>query len=149
MPTDRTASVTWNGNLMDGEGTIEQVTSGVFSSLEVDWLNRAEDPQGKTSPEELIAAAHAACFAMAFSHALDQAGATPERLETTATVTFVPGTGITKSALTVRGSVTGIEPEQFQDLAETAKDDCPVSTALRGNVELSLDAQLVGAAQSA
>ena len=149
MPTDRTASVTWRGNLMEGEGTIEQVTSGVFSSLEVDWANRAEDPQGKTSPEELIAAAHAACFSMAFSHALAEAGATPERLEASATVTFVPGTGISKSVLTVRGSVPGIEADRFRELAEAAKDGCPVSKALQGNVELSVDAQLLDTARSA
>src|SRR3954453_22136697 len=130
MATDRTASVTWRGNLMDGEGTIEEGTSGVLSSLEVDWANRAEDAQGKTSPEELIAAAHAACFSMAFSHALAQEGATPERLEGLATVTFVPGTGITKSALSVRGSVRGIDADRFGELAEAAKDDCPVSKAL-------------------
>jgi osmotically inducible protein OsmC len=149
MPTDRTASVTWRGNLMDGEGTIEQVTSGVLSSLEVDWANRAEDPQGKTSPEELIAAAHAACFSMAFSHALAEEGATAERLEASATVTFVPGTGITKSALKVRGTVPGIDADRFRELAEGAKDGCPVSKALSGNVELTVDAELVAAAQSA
>jgi osmotically inducible protein OsmC len=149
MPTDRTASVTWRGNLMDGEGTIEQVTSGALSSLEVDWANRAEDSQGKTSPEELIAAAHAACFSMAFSHALAQEGATAERLEASATVTFVPGTGITKSVLSVRGNVPGIEADRFRELAETAKDDCPVSKALRGNVELSVDAELLDAARPA
>jgi osmotically inducible protein OsmC len=149
MATERTASVTWRGSLMDGEGTIDSVTSGVLSSLEVDWLNRSEDPRGKTSPEELIAAAHAACFAMALSHALAQAGSAPDRLETSATVTFVPGTGITSSKLTVHGSVQGIDADRFHELAEGAKNDCPVSSALTGNVELSLEAELVGAAQSA
>ena len=149
MATDRTARVTWRGSLMDGEGTIDSVTSGILSSLEVDWLNRAEDPQGKTSPEELIAAAHAACFAMALSHALAEAGSTADKLETSATVTFEPGTGITSSALTVRGSVSGVDADRFRELAEGAKDNCPVSKALAGNVELSLDAELVGAAQSA
>ena len=149
MPTDRTASVTWRGNLMEGEGTIEEVTSGVLSSLEVDWANRAEDPQGKTSPEELIAAAHAACFSMAFSHALAQEGASPDRLEASATVTFVPGTGITKSALAVRGSVPGIDAGRFREMAETAKNDCPVSKALQGNVELTVEAELLDTARSA
>ena len=98
MATERKASVTWQGDLMSGHGTIESVTSGVLGPLEVDWANRAEDAQGKTSPEELIAAAHAACFAMALSNGLAKDGHAPERLETSATVTFVPGTGITKSA---------------------------------------------------
>src|SRR5215211_4010452 len=135
MATERTASVTWRGSLMDGEGTIDSVTSGVLSSLEVDWLNRSEDPQGKTSPEELIAAAHAACFAMALSHALAQAGSEAERLETSATVSFVPGTGITNSVLSVRGTVPGIDADRFRQLAEEAKDGCPVSKAFSGNVE--------------
>ena len=148
MATDRTASVTWHGGLMDGGGTIESVTSGVLSSLEVDWANRAEEAQGKTSPEELIAAAHAACFSMAFSAALAKAGNPAERLETSATVTFVPGTGITKSALTVRGIVPGIDEETFHELADQSKDGCPVSKALAGNVELSLEAELVGAVPS-
>lgn len=149
MATERTAHVTWRGSLMDGEGTIESVTSGVLSALDVDWANRAEDAQGKTSPEELLAAAHAACFSMALSHALAEAGSPPERLETSATVTFVPGTGITKSALEVRGTVSGIDADRFRQLAEGARDGCPVSMALTGNVELSVDAELVGAAQSA
>ncbi len=148
MATDRTASVTWHGGLTDGGGTIESVTSGVLSSLEVDWANRAEDAQGKTSPEELIAAAHAACFSMAFSGALAKAGHAPERLETSATVIFVPGTGITKSALTVRANIPGIDESTFHELAEQSKDGCPVSKALEGNVELSLEAELVGAVPS-
>jgi lipoyl-dependent peroxiredoxin len=142
MATERKASVTWYGDLMSGEGTIETVTSGVLGPLEVDWANRAEDAQGKTSPEELIAAAHAACFAMALSNGLAKDGHAPERLETSATVTFVPGTGITKSALTVTGSVPGLDEEGFRQAAEDAKENCPVSSALKGNVELELDAQL-------
>jgi osmotically inducible protein OsmC len=90
---DRTANVTWTGSLLDGGGTIERVGSGAFGPLEVTWASRAEEPEGRTSPEELIAAAHAACFSMALSHGLSQAGSPPERLETSATVTFVPGTG--------------------------------------------------------
>src|SRR5919197_2093338 len=100
MATDRRAEVVWQGSLMDGSGRIEQVTSGALGGLEVSWPSRAEEPGGKTSPEELIAAAHAACFAMALSHGLAQEGNAPERLETSSTVTFVPGTGITKSVLT-------------------------------------------------
>jgi lipoyl-dependent peroxiredoxin len=142
MATERKASVTWYGDLMSGEGTIESVTSGVLGPLEVDWANRAEDAQGKTSPEELIAAAHAACFAMALSNGLAKDGHAPERLETSATVTFVPGTGITKSALTVTGSVPGLDEDGFRRAAEDAKENCPVSAALKGNVELELDARL-------
>jgi osmotically inducible protein OsmC len=142
MATERKASVTWQGDLMSGQGTIETVTSGVLGPLEVDWANRAEDAQGKTSPEELIAAAHAACFAMALSNGLAKEGHAPERLETSATVTFVPGTGITKSALTVTGQVPGLDEEGFRAAAEEAKENCPVSSALKGNVELELDARL-------
>jgi osmotically inducible protein OsmC len=142
MATERKASVTWQGDLMSGHGTIESVTSGVLGPLEVDWANRAEDAQGKTSPEELIAAAHAACFAMALSNVLAKDGHAPERLETSATVTFVAGTGITKSALTVAGTVPGLDEDAFRQAAEEAKENCPVSSALKGNVELELDAQL-------
>ena len=142
MATERKASVTWQGDLMSGQGTVESVTSGVLGPLEVDWANRAEDAQGKTSPEELIAAAHAACFAMALSNGLAKDGHAPERLETSATVTFVPGTGITKSALTVTGSVPSLDEDGFQQAAEEAKENCPVSSALKGNVELELDARL-------
>jgi lipoyl-dependent peroxiredoxin len=142
MATERKASVTWQGDLMSGQGTIESVTSGVFGPLEVDWANRAEDAQGKTSPEELIAAAHAACFAMALSNGLAKDGHAPARLETSATVTFVPGTGITKSALTVTGTVPGLDEDGFRRAAEDAKENCPVSSALKGNVELELDARL-------
>ena len=142
METKRTAEVTWRGSLADGEGTIERVTSGVLSSLGVDWRNRAEGAEEKTTPEELLAAAHAACFSMALSAALAKAGATPERLESSATVTFVPGTGITKSELRVRGAVPGIGEDAFREAAEGARDGCPVSQALAGNVELSVDAAL-------
>ena len=142
MATERKATVTWQGDLMSGSGTIDSVTSGVLGPLEVDWANRAEDAQGKTSPEELIAAAHAACFAMALSNGLAQAGSPAEQLQTSATVTFVPGTGITKSALEVTGTVPGMDEDAFRQAAEEAKDGCPVSQALKGNVELELHATL-------
>jgi osmotically inducible protein OsmC len=142
MATDRRADVVWEGSLMDGSGTILSTTSGALPELPVSWASRTESPGGKTSPEDLIAAAHAACFSMALSHALAQAGNPPERLETSATVTFVPGTGITKSALTVTGRVPGIDEAGFREAAEGAKEGCPVSSALKGNVELSLDARL-------
>ena len=142
MATERKATVTWQGDLMSGSGIIDSVTSGAFGPLEVDWANRAEDAQGKTSPEELIAAAHAACFSMALSHGLAQAGSAAEQLETSATVTFVPGTGITKSVLQVTGTVPGIDEDAFRRAAEDAKENCPVSGALKGNVELELNATL-------
>jgi len=148
MASERKASVTWRGSLMEGEGTVETVTSGLIDSLDVDWANRTGEQEGKTSPEELIAAAHAACFSMALSHALAEAGSEAERLETSATVSFVPGTGITNSVLSVRGTVPGIDADRFRQLAEEAKDGCPVSKAFSGNVELSVDAELVGAPQS-
>jgi lipoyl-dependent peroxiredoxin len=140
--TERTANVTWSGSLMDGAGTIDSVGSGAFGPLDVTWASRAESPDGRTSPEELIAAAHAACFSMALSHALAQAGTPAERLETSATVTFVPGTGITKSALAVRGTVPGLDADGFRAAAEGARDGCPVSKALAGVPEITLDASL-------
>src|SRR5919108_392816 len=144
MATERKASVTWQGDLMSGRGTIESVTSGVLGPLEVDWANRAEDAQGKTSPEELIAAAHATCFSMALSHGLAQDGHAPERLDTSATVSFQPGDGITKIALTVRGQVPGVDEDAFRQAAEAAKENCPVSQALASVPEITLDAQLAG-----
>jgi osmotically inducible protein OsmC len=116
---------------------------GAFGPLDVTWAARSEEASGgKTSPEELIAAAHASCFSMALSGGLAKAGTPPERLRTSATVTFVPGTGITKSALTVRGSVPGLDADGFRQAAEAAKDGCPVSQALAGVPEITLDAQL-------
>jgi osmotically inducible protein OsmC len=138
---ERSASVTWQGDLMSGHGEIDEVPSGAFGPLQVTWSARAEDSNGKTSPEELLAAAHATCFAMALSHGLAQSGNAPERLQTSATVTFVPGTGVTRSALTAVGSVPGIDEEQFQAAAEDAKENCPVSKAL-GGVEKTLEARL-------
>ena len=144
MATDRRAEATWQGSLMDGSGRIETVTSGVLGGLDVTWASRAEQPSGRTSPEELIAAAHATCFAMALSHGLAQEGHAPERLDTSATVTFQPGEGITKIALSVRGQVPGLDDEGFQKAAEAAKEGCPVSQALAAVPEISLDAQLAG-----
>jgi osmotically inducible protein OsmC len=142
MATERTANVVWQGDLLHGSGTIGSATSGAFGQLDVSWAARSEEPNGKTSPEELIAAAWAACFAMALSHGLAQAGKPPEKLETSATVTFQPGEGITQGALTVRGTVPGLDGEGFQQAAEDAKQNCPVSKALTGIPEITLDAQL-------
>jgi lipoyl-dependent peroxiredoxin len=140
---DRTANVTWSGSLLEGSGTIESVGSGALGPLDVTWASRTEESGGRTSPEELIAAAHASCFSMSLSHALAQAGNPPDRLETSATVTFVPGTGITKSALTVRGSVPGLDEDGFRAAAENAKENCPVSKALAAVPEITLDASLL------
>ena len=142
MATDRRAEVTWHGDLMSGSGRIDSVTSGAIGGLDVDWLARSEDAGSKTSPEELIAAAHAACFSMALSHALAQAGHAPDELDTSATVTFQPGEGITKVALTVEGTVPGIDDDAFREAAENAKANCPVSKALAGVPEITLDARL-------
>ena len=140
---DRTANVTWAGSLLEGEGTIDSVGSGAFGPLQVTWASRAEESEGRTSPEELIAAAHSACFSMALSHGLAQAGTPAERLETSATVTFVPGTGITRVALVVRGSVPGLDEAAFLEQTEAARDGCPVSKALAGVPEVSVDAALL------
>jgi lipoyl-dependent peroxiredoxin len=142
MATDRRAEITWQGSLMDGSGVIERVGSGAFGPLDVTWASRTEEPGGRTSPEELIAAAHASCFSMALAHGLAQAGNPPERLSTSATVTFVPGTGITRSALEVEGTVPGLDENGFRQAAEQAKEGCPVSQALKGNVEFELTARL-------
>ena len=144
MATDRTAEVTWHGDLMSGSGRVDSVTSGAIGGLDVDWVARSEDAQSKTSPEELIAAAHAACFSMALSHALGQAGHPADELKSSATVTFQPGEGITKVALQVAGNVPGMSQDDFRQTAETAKENCPVSKALAGVPEITLDARLEG-----
>src|SRR5438876_8926397 len=118
MATDRRAEATWQGSLMDGSGRIEKVTSGALGGLDVTWASRSEEPGGKTSPEELIAAAHASCFSMALSNGLAKLGSPPEELQTSATVTFQPGEGITRIALTVSGRVPGLDDEAFRAAAE-------------------------------
>ncbi|SRR6266540_1572136 len=135
------ATATWTGDLTSGSGTVTP-ESGAFGGLPIAWASRAERMQGKTSPEELIAAAHAACYNMAFSNGLAKAGHKAERLDTTAEVEFVPGTGITTITLTVRGRVPGIAKDEFAKQAEAAKEGCPVSMALHGNVDLKLNATL-------
>ena len=142
MATERRAEVRWEGDLMSGRGTIEHVGSGALGGLDVTWPSRAESPDGRTSPEELIAAAHASCFSMALSNTLAQEGHAPERLATSATVTFQPGTGITRSAIEVEGTVPGLDEEAFRRAAEQAKENCPVSKALAGNVEMTVTARL-------
>ena len=142
MATERSASVVWQGDLMNGSGTIAQVPSGAFGPLDVSWASRAEEPNGRTSPEELIASAWASCFAMALSGALARGGNPPEKLETSATVTFQPGEGIIKGALTVRGTVPGMDESAFNDAAEAARQNCPVSKALAGIPDVTLEAVL-------
>jgi osmotically inducible protein OsmC len=127
---------------MEGSGTIRSTTSGKIGEQPVSWPNRAEDNPSATSPEELIAAAHAACFSMALSHALAQGGNAPDELDTSATVTFQPGQGITKIALTVEGRVSGLDQQQFEEAAQTAKENCPVSKALAAVPEITLEARL-------
>src|SRR2546423_15246174 len=143
MATDRRADVTWKGSLAEGSGTITKTTSGAIGEQAVSWVARSEDStNGKTSPEELIAAAHASCFSMALSSGLAKAGTPPDELDTSATVTFQPGEGITKIALTVEGQVPGMDADAFQEAAQTAKENCPVSKALAGVPEITLDARL-------
>jgi osmotically inducible protein OsmC len=143
MATDRRADVTWKGSLMDGSGTITATTSGAIGEQPVSWAARSEDATGgKTSPEELIAAAHASCFSMALSAGLSRAGTPPDELHTSATVTFQPGEGITKIHLTVEGTVPGLDAAGFAEAAQGAKENCPVSKALAAVPEITLDAQL-------
>ena len=140
MATTRNATTTWQGTLLEGSGRVELQSSGV-GTFDVSWPSRAEEPNGKTSPEELIAAAHSSCFSMAFSSGLTKAGTPPDTLETTAAVTFQPGEGITGIHLTVRGTVPGISADDFVAAAEAAKEGCPVSQALAGTT-ITLDAAL-------
>ena len=145
MAAERRAEATWTGNLATGKGTVRLASSGAATELPVTWASRTERSDGKTSPEELIAAAHAACFSMAFSNELAQAGTPPTRLDVSAVVTFAAADGgwkVASSALTVRGVVPGIDQAGFAQIAEAAKDGCPVSGALKGNVALSVDAVL-------
>lgn len=135
------ADVVWTGDLMTGSGRVKPA-SGAIEEFPVSWASRAESQHGKTSPEELLAAAHAACYSMAFSNGLTKAGHKVEELNTSAEVEFVPGTGITSVSISVRGRVAGIDEAEFKKLAEDAKVGCPVSKALHGNVELKLDARL-------
>ena len=145
MHAESTASTSWDGTLAAGSGTTS-LASGAAAPLVVSWGARAERTAGSTSPEELIAAAHASCCAMAFSNVLAEAGATPEHVDVSVTVTFELVDGaptITRSALTVRGSASGIDAAGFAEAAAGAKAGCPVSRALQGNVEITLDAALV------
>lgn len=140
MPTTRNASTVWQGTLFEGAGKVTLDSSGL-GTYDVSWPARAEEANGKTSPEELIAAAHSSCFAMAFSNGLAQNDTPATSLSTSAAVEFTPGTGITGIKLTVRGEVPGIDNDKFVELAEAAKAGCPVSQALAGTT-ITLDAAL-------
>lgn len=140
-----TASAAWEGSLTAGSGMVE-FNSGAFSNAPVSWASRTESANGKTSPEELVAAAHASCYAMAFSNVLTTAGHEPQRLYVTSTVEFGPKEGggmeVKSSALTVRGKVPGIDQAQFEQLAAEGEQGCPISNALRGNIEITVSATL-------
>jgi osmotically inducible protein OsmC len=142
---ERTATTTWEGDLAHGNGTID-LASGATGDLPVTWASRTARSEGRTSPEELIAAAHASCFGMALSHELTQAGHEPQSLDVRATVTLDTDAGpkVTTSHLEVTGNVPGIEAAQFQEIARAAGEGCPVGAALKGNVEISVDATLAG-----
>ncbi|MER7948065.1 OsmC family protein [Streptomyces sp. NPDC096079] len=140
MATVRHAHTVWQGDLLKGSGVVTLDSSGL-GSYDVSWPARSEEPNGKTSPEELIAAAHSSCYSMALSNGLAGAEHPPTRLETKADVTFQPGKGITGIHLTVVGEVPGLDAARFQELAEDAKKNCPVSQALTGTT-ITLDAKL-------
>jgi osmotically inducible protein OsmC len=148
MAEQRHALVTWSGDLVSGSGTIDYVSSGIFSRMPVSWAARTGPHNGKTSPEELLAAAHASCFSMAFSARLAKNGTPATKLNIRAEVSFDNASGgwkVTTSHLVVRGDVPGIDAATFATIAEDAKDNCPISIALKGNVELTVEATLAGA----
>ena len=140
MTATRKATTTWTGGLADGNGTVALLSSGV-GTYDVSWASRSEEPNGKTSPEELIAAAHSSCFSMALSNILGKQGHPPTELETSAEVDFTPGKGITQIRLSVRGTVDGLDNDAFVAAAQDAKVNCPVSQALAA-VDITLDASL-------
>lgn len=145
MAATRRSTVTWEGDLAHGSGRVSAATSGVYTDLPVSWASRIGHADGRTSPEELLASAHASCYAMALSNILAKGNTPPQRLQVESVVTFEQtsdGFRVASSALTVRGTVPGIDAAGFQLAAETAKDNCPISQALRGNVQLSVEATL-------
>ena len=142
MATTRNASAHWEGSLMEGAGQVTFDSSGL-GTYDVTWPSRAEEANGRTSPEELIAATHSTCFSMALSHGLAQAGTPATSIDTKAAVTFQPGTGITGIALSVNGVVPGLSAEQFDEAAQAAKAGCPVSQALSA-VPITLEVTFEG-----
>ncbi len=145
MAVVRRARAKWEGNLSSGNGRVSADTSGAFPALPVSWAARTEAPNGRTSPEELLAAAHASCFAMAFSSELAKAGTPPDSLEVTSDVTFDRVNEkwtVVSSHLIVSGKVPNIDEARFRELADVAKSGCPISRALAGNVQISIEAKL-------
>jgi len=139
MAAESKATTVWEGSLFEGRGTTS-FASGTFEDVEVTWARRTERTEGTTSPEELLAAAHASCYCMALSNILAEAGNAPERLEATATVGFVPGEGVSGSHIEVRGRVPGIDQQAFEQAAQDAGKNCPISQALA--IEITVDAAL-------
>ncbi len=147
MATTRHATATWSGDLPSGNGTVTAATTGIFRDQPTTWAARTTEPEGVTSPEELLAAAHASCFSMACSNVLAKAGTPPTRLDVEVAISAdkkEAGWTVTKSEIRVRGIVPGATPESFAAAADEAKDGCPISRALKGNVELSVEATLEG-----
>ena len=145
MAAIRTATVTWDGTLAEGSGTVTAGTTGLFTDLPVSWPSRTESPNGRTSPEELLAAAHASCFAMALSGGLGRGGTPPDHVHVSATVTFDKvgdSWTVTRSELDVVGVVPGLDEAGFDAAAQVAKDGCPISRALAGNVEIVVSSTL-------
>ena len=145
MAAIRRATVSWTGDLASGSGRLDAVSSGAFKALPVTWASRTEAADGRTSPEELLASAHASCFSMAFSSDLTKAGSPPDSLDVTSEITFDRVDGkwtVVSSKLTVRGRVPGLDQARFSEIAAGAKDGCPISRALAGNVALSVEATL-------
>jgi len=141
MAAESSASTVWEGDLAHGSG-VTTPASGAFHPVDVTWGSRTSRSAGKTSPEELLASAHASCYCMALSHELGEAGTPPDRLEATATVAFVPGEGVKSSHIVVSGRVPGIDQETFAAAAAGAGEGCPISGALKGNIEITVDATL-------
>jgi osmotically inducible protein OsmC len=141
MPARSSAKTVWEGDLTSGGGRTTP-DSGAFSTVDVSWDSRTSRAAGMTSPEELLAAAHASCFCMALSNELAQAGTPPERLEATASVEFQPGEGVKSSHIVVRGRVPGVQQDAFSQAAEAAGEGCPVSGALKGNIDITVEATL-------
>lgn len=141
MAVESSATTVWEGDLAHGSG-VTTPQSEAFPATDVSWASRTKRAAGRTSPEELLAAAHSSCYCMALSHELAEAGTPPERLEATATVDFVPGEGVKSSRIAITGRVPGIDQATFAAAAAAAGDGCPISGALKGNIEIAVEATL-------
>jgi len=143
MAAESSATTVWEGDLGHGSG-VTTPQSGAFDATDVSWASRTARAAGKTSPEELLAAAHTSCYCMALSHELGEAGTPPDSLEATATIAFVAGEGVKSSHMAVSGHVPGIDQATFAAAAAAAGEGCPISGALKGNIEISVEATLAG-----